>query len=276
MLQSCSAIKLAYNNLPELSYWWVDGYADLNEAQTLQLRADLARLHDWHRANELGKIADLLQQVQRMAPQDTSPEDVCGLYSDIRQRLDAVALQAEPAATAMVQTLTATQLKHIEARQAKDNAEWRKQWGKLDPAERADKRVKSDVERAEEFYGNLDDAQRAPLRATMHQPEFDSGKRQAERVRRQQDLLQTLRTINGSGGKPRLDAAQTSAALRAYQDRFARSPNLEHRAFADAAVLENCRRFAALHNTTSAQQRARAVGRLAAYERDARELARPR
>ncbi len=25
-LGACSTIKLAYNNLPELSYWWLDAY----------------------------------------------------------------------------------------------------------------------------------------------------------------------------------------------------------------------------------------------------------
>ena len=90
LLGGCSAIKLAYNNLPDLGYWWVDSYADLNEVQSLQLRADMASLHAWHRRNELPRIADLLQQVQKSAIADTTPEQVCSLYGDIRSRFDAV------------------------------------------------------------------------------------------------------------------------------------------------------------------------------------------
>ena len=38
-------------------------------------------------------------------------------------------------------------------------------------------------------------------------------------------------------------------------------------------MVDNCRAFAQLHNSTTAEQRERAGRRLAAYERDARELA---
>ncbi len=33
-LSACSAIKIGYNNLPELSYWWLDGYVDFDGAPT--------------------------------------------------------------------------------------------------------------------------------------------------------------------------------------------------------------------------------------------------
>ena len=41
VLVGCSALRLAYNQAPSLSYWWIDGYADLNEAQTGQMRRDI-------------------------------------------------------------------------------------------------------------------------------------------------------------------------------------------------------------------------------------------
>ena len=43
-LAGCSAIKLAYNNLPEVSYWWLDRYVDFTEGQSQQVREELSRL----------------------------------------------------------------------------------------------------------------------------------------------------------------------------------------------------------------------------------------
>ena len=49
VLVGCSALRLAYNQAPSLGYWWIDGYADLNEAQTGQLRRDIDAFFAWHR-----------------------------------------------------------------------------------------------------------------------------------------------------------------------------------------------------------------------------------
>lgn len=273
LLQACSAVKLAYNNLPDLGYWWFDGYADLNEPQTLLLRADLDQLHKWHRANELGKIADLLGKVRQLAPAETTPEQVCSLFADLRNRYDAVTARAELPAAALAVTMSPEQIKHIEAKFGKGNIEWRDDWVSGERSERREKRLKAAVERAEQFYGTLDERQRAVLRSSIDSSGFDPQRSYTERLRRQQDLLQTVRTVSGADGGERATVAAAGAALRAYVERSARSPNLAYRAYFESAILHNCRTYAQLHNSTTAQQRARAMGRLAAYERDARELA---
>lgn len=273
VLGGCSAVKLAYNNLSDLSYWWVDGYADLNEVQSLQLRADLARLHDWHRRNELPRIADLLQQLQKMASADTTPEQVCRLYDDIRNRFDAVVAQAEPGAVALAMRLAPPQLKHLQERFDKGNKEWRRTRGSADRAERLDKRLASAVDRSEEFYGALGERQRRVLQDAIASSDFDSERIYTERVRRQKDMLATLRVIAPDNGAPGADSAQTLAALRAYMDRTRRSPDPLYRSQSEATVQQNCQTYARLHNTTTPEQRNRAVARLATYERDARELA---
>jgi hypothetical protein len=273
VLGGCSAVKLAYNNLPDLGYWWVDGYADLNEVQSLQLRADLARLHDWHRKNELPRIADLLQQIQKIASADTTPEQVCRMYSDVRQRFDAVVAQAEPGAVALAMRLTQPQLKPLQERFDKGNKEWRRTRGSADRAERLDKRLASEVERAEEFYGTLGERQRKVLQDAIASSILDPQRIWAERVRRQQDMLATLRAIIPGNGTPGADAAQTLTAMRAYMERANRSPDAIYRSQSEASLQEYCQTYARLHNSTTPEQRSRAVGRLAAYERDARELA---
>ena len=271
-LVGCSAIKLAYNNLPDIAYWWIDGYVDMNETQTLQMRADLARLHDWHRTQEMPKIADFLRDMQRTAPADTTAQDVCNLYEVVRVRLDAVITQAEPGAVALAMALRPGQITHIEGRFDKGNAEWRRDWASGERAERLDKRLKASVERVEQFYGTLDDKQRAVLQTAVARSGFNPERSYAERQRRQQDLLQILRALGTANGA-QTTVAQATAALRGYRERLLRSPDPLYRAYSEAAIQENCQTYAQLHNSTTAPQRARAVARLAGYERDAREVA---
>ena len=272
-ISACSAVKLAYNNLPDIGYWWIDAYVDFSEPQTLQVRSELAQLHKWHRDTELVKLADLLQRIHRLAPMDTTPEQLCSLYDDIQARFDMVARQAEPAAAALALKLEPGQIKHMEARFEKGNAEWRRDRASGNGAERRDKRLKASIERAEQFYGTLDEQQRAVLGDAMNQSRFDPQRSYDERVRRQQDLLQTLRALRPANGGERPTIATTRTALRAYLDRSLHSPDPDTRAYFENATLDTCRAYARLHNSTTAQQRARAKGRLAAYERDARELA---
>ena len=273
LLQGCSAIKLGYNNAPDLAYWWLDGYADLGEAQSRKLREDLARLHQWHRTSELPKIAELLQKARQLAAGTLSAEQVCGLYADARVRVDALVAQAEPAAVALISGLSAAQLSHIEAKFAKTNADWRDDWMDNGLAKRQAKRLKAAIERSEQFYGTLEERQIAVLRNAIAQSDFDPQFSYGERLRRQQDLLQTLRQMGANSGDGKPGMPQATTALRAYLERSVHSPNPAYRAHQDKDLADNCATMAQLHNSASTEQRERALRRLAAYERDAREVA---
>src|SRR3954471_5206943 len=60
-ITACSTVKLAYNNLDDIAYWWMDSYVDFGDEQAARVRADLARLHRWHRQKELPQLATLLK-----------------------------------------------------------------------------------------------------------------------------------------------------------------------------------------------------------------------
>ncbi len=273
LLQACSAIKLAYNNSPEFGYWWIDGYVDIQSEQTPKVRDELTRLLAWHRAEELPKLADLLQKMQRLANADITAPQVCSMFDETRERFNAVTRQVEPAAVWLAMSLRPEQIKHIEAKLEKGNEQWRKEWLQATAAERFERRLKSNTERAEEFYGKLEERQLTTLRSSLETSQSDSALNQAERQRRQQDLMQNLRNISGQApGVPRPNAAEALAQLRAYIARLNQSPDTTYRAYSARLVRESCASFATLHNSTTSEQRRRAVGRLAAYERDAREL----
>ena len=279
LLQACSAIKLAYNNAPEFGYWWLDGYADFSDTQSPAVRAELARLLQWHRSEELPKIADLLQKTQRLATADVAPAAVCNLFAETRERFDAVTNQAEKATAALAMSLAPAQIVHLEGKLTKNNKDWRSDWLQLSGKELFEKRLKANVERAQEFYGTLEERQLTALRSALEASTYDAQVSYTERLRRQQDLLQTLRQATGAGSGSGSNVAvvnrspaEGQAALRGYLERANKSPNPAYRAYSDKLIAESCASFTALHNSTTPEQRERAVRRLAAYERDARDL----
>ncbi len=279
LLQACSAIKLAYNNAPEFGFWWLDAYADFSDTQSPAVRAELARLLQWHRSEELPKIAELLQKTKRLATSDVLTAAVCDLFAETRERFNAVTNQAEKATASLAMSMTSAQIVHLEGKLAKNNKEWRNDWLQLSGKELFEKRLKANVERAQEFYGTLEERQLTALRAALEASSYDAQVSYTERLRRQQDLLQTLRQTTGAGLGSGSTVALTSrspaeglAALRGYLERANKSPNPVYRTYSDKLITESCANFTALHNSTTPEQRERAVRRLAAYERDAREL----
>jgi hypothetical protein len=268
-LGACSAVRLAYNNLPEVSYWWLDAYLDFDGSQTPKVRDELAQLQAWHRQNELPRVAGLLQDAQAMAPGDVTPAQACRMADQIRERLLAVAERAEPAGTELALSLGEGQLLQLERKYAKVNAEYRKKWLDRSAAEVQEKRYEKYLDRLEDFYGRLTSEQRDLVRRQVAQSAFDPRVIDAGRRRGQQQTLEMLRRLNAN----RTSAAEARAAIHAWVMRVAAPPPGPGRDQQQALLQEGCRNLAALHNTTSASQRQRAVRRLQAYEDDVRQLA---
>ena len=268
VLGACSAIRLAYNNLPELSYWWLDGYLDFDGSQTPKVRDDLARLLEWHRRNELPKIAALLQEAETLAPGEVTPAQACAMTDRIRDRLLAVSERAEPAGTELALSLGEAQLQQLERKYAKNNADYRKDWLDRSPARVQEKRYDQFLDRFEDFYGRLSPEQRELLRQQVAQSVFDPKLQDVERRKRQQEALVLLRGFVANRTPP----AEARAALHAYLQRIADPPPGPWREQQQALLQEGCRNLAALHNGTSAAQRAQAVKRLQGYREDLRQL----
>lgn len=266
-LGACSTVRLAYNNLPTLSYWWLDGYVDFDGAQSPKVRDDLAQLLSWHRQNELPRVAALLQETQALAPRDLEAAEVCRMADRIRERLLAVAEQAEGPGAELALSLGAAQLQQLERKYAKTNAEYRKEWIERSAARVQKQRYDTFVERLEDFYGRLSPEQRELVRRQVAQSMFDPRRALAERLQRQQEMLALLRGLQAA------PAAEVRAALHGWVMRIADPPPGPWRDHQQALLREGCRNLAALHNLTSAAQRTQAVQRLRAYEDDLRQLA---
>lgn len=269
LLGACSAIKLGYNNLDDVAYWWLDGYLDFTETQAPRVREDLARLHVWHRSAELPRLADMLQRMEQLAPGEVTPAQACAFVTEARERLNAAAERAEPAVVTLAMSLEPAQLQHLERKYRKNDADYRKDWLALSPADLKDKRFKQVLDRSEMIYGRLGEEQQAVVRQQLDRSVFDPARILAERERRQQDALQTLRKVTVPG----LSLTDARTLMRGYLERAQNSPDAAWRAYQDTLIQEGCRSFAAAHAATTPAQRENAVRRLRAYQRDLRELA---
>lgn len=268
-LAACSAIKLAYASFDEFAFWWLDGYVDFTDDQEPRVRDDLKRLHVWHRSEELPRIAALLKGIEDLAPNNVTPGQVCAFWPQLQGRIRAVAERAEPAAAAYVLEMGEAQLANLQRKYDKNNADYRRDLAAGDPGKVHRKRVEQFADRAETFYGDLTPAQHRLIEEHVAHSLYDPRRVGAERVRRQQDALQTLRRISGQKPPP----AEARAQLRAYLERAQASPDPAYRQYQESMVDETCRLVARLHNSTSAAQRDHAVRRLRGWQRDLRDLA---
>ena len=268
-LSACSAIKLGYNSLPQVSAWWLDRYLDFSDGQAQRVREDLGRLQQWHRRQELPQLAALLQQVERLVPDQTTAEAVCALVPAVRQHVVSVAEQAEPAAVTLALNLSVRQLEHLKRKYARNNADYREEWIQLSPADLREKRFKQYLDRVEMIYGSLGEQQRELMRNQVANTVFDVDLNLQDRQRRQRDILKTLESLVGQP----VPLGQARTVVHGLVLRTLESPNALYRGYQESIIQEGCRNLAELHNNTTPQQRRNAVRRLLAYQRDLEELA---
>jgi hypothetical protein len=268
-LAGCSAVKLGYDNAPALTYWWLDSYVDFNSTQAPAVRANLASLHAWHRKNELPAYADTVRRLQARASGDVTPAQVCDISAEIQAHMRRLAEAAAAGISAFTPTVRPEQLQHLALQFEKHSEKWRDEWMDPPPAEISKKRLKLAVERAETFYGDLDQAQLAILREGIARSSFDARLSYREILRRQRDILQVLEE-HGTAGTAR--GAHVQAEVLALLERLRDSPDPTYHAQQEKMLREGCANLAALHNSTSKTQRARLLETLREYEADVRAL----
>ena len=269
-LGGCSALRLGYAAGPDIVYWWLDGYIDFTGAQTPRARDAIRQWFAWHRREQVPEYAALLVRAQAEVRADVTPARVCEWQGEVLKRARSAFEKIAPDAAEMMLTITPQQVKHLEARYDKFNAQYRDDYLQSDPRQRADEALKRVVERAEMLYGRLSDAQRERIVEGLKRSPFDPELWLAERRARQQDALQILRRVGAGDGATR---EQALAELRGYVERLQRSPRENYRRYNERLAEFNCSFAAALHDSMSAAQRRTAAERLAGWEADLRAIA---
>jgi len=268
-LAGCSALRLGYNNAPQLAWWWADGYADFSREQEPAVRQAFADFFDWHRATQLPELALLLSRMQPALAQPTTPQAACQWFDEARQNLAPTIDRALVQVADLVPTMTEANLRRLEQRYAKNLQELREAHLEGTPVQRRERGLKRARDSYERLYGRLGSEQIQVLREGLEVSPFDPALWLAERERRQEQTLQTLRRLMAE----RPDAAQRLAALRALADGMQASPDPAYRAYQQRLTEANCALTARLHNATTPAQRQHARRQLAGWEGDFRALA---
>lgn len=268
LLGACSAVRIGYNNAPSLLYWWIDGYVDFDEDQSVKARATLDTLQAWHARHELPAYIKLLQDLQAIAPADVTPEQVCVHMATVQERLRALIARGEPGIAALVPRLKPEQIEHLGRQFSKRNESWRDKWLSGTETQRRERRVKQAADRYEDFYGKLDERQLAMIRASVASSHFDPLLRHEETLRRQQEALQALRQVLTANRSEAVAAVSVHTVLQHALS----PPDPAVRAHFEAVTQDNCRAIADLHNSTSAAQRSLAITALKNYEDEFRSL----
>jgi hypothetical protein len=266
----CSALRLGYNQAPTLAYHWIDGYFDIEDAQAPQVRDGIDRFFEWHRRTQLPDYAALLARAQREVLEPAvTPQAMCAWRDETLRRLDAAVEQATPVLAALMPTLTPEQLRHFEGKLARNGREMRKDFGQNDRESRAKAAFERALGRYETLYGRLDESQRTRLRDLLAASPFDAERWLAERVRRNQELLQTLAQARTQSASPQ----QLQASVKLAIERALRSPRPEYRAYQERVALDQCAQASAMHAQMRPDQRVHARDRLRGWEEDMRLLA---
>lgn len=272
ILTGCSAVRLGYNNLPDIASWWLDSYIDFSDTQGPQAKAALQKLQTWHRKEELPAIAELLVQAQTLAPQNITPEQACKIWEGAQVRIESFIQESSRLAAPVVSQLSAKQLKHLEKEWATRNEDWKKQWVQGTPDSRIKKRLDLAAERFNSFYGDLNLEQRQVLKQQFLQSTWSPEASYQRRLKRQQEQLIALQAMSSEITKPAMPLPQVEKALQSLILQSVRPKDAGDLSKQLQLEQQACQNLAQLHNTMSPAQRLKAQRKLKDYETDVREL----
>ena len=268
LLSACSAVRLGYDNGPSLALWWLDGYLDLDRAQETRAKPLLEAWFAWHRGTQLPDYAQWLGTWKDRAAGTVTAEEVCRWADLTRERVVTAVERAVPAGAELLPMIEAPQWQYLQKRFTERAAEQRREFLQGSRDDRVGASLDRAISRGEEFYGSLTSAQKKLLAERVAASPMDAEVWLAEREARQRELVQSLRRAQQEP-----DLARRTAALRAAALRFMRAPDGEYGVRQARWQQHGCELSAALHNSTTPQQRQHLRQRLAGYEDDARALA---
>lgn len=268
-LTGCSAVRLAYNQAPNLTYWWFDSYVDFNDQQTPRAREALDDWFAWHRRTELPQYAVLLARARTEVTGPATAEQACRWFDEVSLRFDAAFERALPGLAEVMRRLSPVQIAHLEHRYAEKNEKLAEDYLQAKPAARIEAQFERALDFIEMIYGRMSREQRDRIAALALQTPFEPERWLAERRARQQDALQTLRRLSDE----QASTEQAIVALRGLVHRSRVSPRDDYRSYQLSLIQFNCSFAAQVHNLTTAEQRAEAASQLQGWEDDARALA---
>jgi hypothetical protein len=193
VLAGCaSVVRVAYNNGDIAVRMMADEYLDLRGEQAALFKTRLARLHAWHRSEELPRYAYALESAAVRLRGGAGRADVVWAIGVIRERYRALAGQAVDEAVPVLATLTPANIAALEKKLAASNSKFVEEFIAGDAKTRESARIERISERFEEWLGSLSSAQRRIIGEYVRAQEPNQALRLADRKARQRALIGLL------------------------------------------------------------------------------------
>jgi hypothetical protein len=211
----------------------------------------------------------VLRQGQKFVAGQPATGDALALTDAIVRRGRTLAEQATPDIAEFLATLTPAQIDRMAARLTEKNADYAKE-AQLADGEGGQRkaRYKRLLERAEYWFDDLNDAQKAALRRLIDNQPSGSQFLYEERLRRQREWLELARLVQ----RERPPRERVVQLLRDYAARFDLPTDPARLAQAMALRRAAAELAVAVHAMTTPAQRAHAMHKLSELIRDFTEL----
>ncbi len=262
LLCACSAIQIGYNHADTMIQWRAAKYFDFEGAQKAEFERRVQRFLAWHRRAALPEYARLAHEMGDRLARGLSQADLVWGYdtfqTQLRQSIEAGSAQMGD----LLDALSPAQVERFRARLDEENRERAKEYG-LDESidERRERRAKRNIERLEDWFGTLSDAQVERVRLYSANAPLDGTLRDLDRKRLQRELLAMIREREARARLAQWAVAWDKRRHSAYSDAL------------EANLREYFRMLLDLDRTLSPAQRDRAVRRLRAFAGDFTALA---
>jgi hypothetical protein len=262
-LQGCSVSRLAYDNADVFLRWQANSYFDFQGEQSDELDRNLAAFLAWHRATALPQYARLGEEAAARMLRGIRREDLDWSYDAVRAQIRETLGAAAGETAGLLDRLSPGQIDHFEQRLAQENRKFAKEQLQGTVEERHKRRVKRNLDRLEEWFGPLSEAQAERVRRYSARAPLSGDLRERDRRRRQAEFVAMLRAKEAkrrlaqwaqdweAGREPAyIEAARVTRAeyveLLLDLDRTLAAEQREH-------AVKRLRRFAGLFESLSRQ-----------------------
>jgi hypothetical protein len=250
LLQGCSVSRTAYNHADVFLAWQANHYLDLEGEQVEELDRRLNAYHAWHRRQALPQYARLGEEAAWRLQRGLKREDLEWSYDAVQAQIREALGQAAGESAAMLDRLSPAQISHLEQRLAEDNRKFARERMQGTMEQRHQRRIKRNVERLEEWYGSLNEAQEERVRRYSARAPFYAELQDRDRKRRQAEFVGMLR------------AREAGTRLKAWAQGWDAGRAPEYAAAVRATRAEYMDLLLDLDRSLSPEQREHVVGRL--------------
>ncbi|MDP2397710.1 MAG: DUF6279 family lipoprotein [Burkholderiales bacterium] len=194
----CSMVRLGYGQLDTLAGWRAQSYFDFDTAQRESFGQRFARLHVWHRSEQLPEYARFLTETRSRAERGLQAKDILWLIDGIKARYGVIAERAAPDAAELLAGLTPAQVDHLKREFEKENRKFLREHRSNESAEnRRQAQNRRTLKQLRDWVGTLSVEQEQRITELMREQPLIDRLRHEDRLRRQKEFLALLEIRDG-------------------------------------------------------------------------------